>query len=276
MSVAALPPAQTFSTPSAGAPAVSSPPSASAPPSALAPRPSGATAPTADTYQAAPVQPAAVHTPAQARIAAQYKASALRDVADPATLEVLNKALKDNDPQAKPLTPAEAKGIINNTEVRVLSKEDYRAVKSALSESGLRDNPAAAASSGAREAMATEGPERLATARARERTGLRDTKPTQAEIDQARADLQRIDPGAFKKPPQDAVYVNEAKAGVPVSDPTKTKVADHEFVHTVLTARAPGMDPEAQHRVIGKLGWNQAVPGENFNWATPPGQGLPK
>ena len=81
--------------------------------------------------------------------------------------------------------------------------------------------------------------------------------------------------GAFESPPKDAVYVNQAKAGVAVSDPTKTKVASHEFTHIVLNKREATQGEHTQHEILGRLGWNH-TPGENHNWATPPGEGLPK
>lgn len=249
------------------------PPPPPPPPPAPKPAPTRAESAPADGYTAAKVAPTPLHTPEQTRIAAQYKDAALKDVADPRTLKVLNDELKAKDPNAKPITPEEAKAIIKNTDVRVLSADDYKAVKQALG--GLTSNPAAACDKSLREKLATEGVEKLALARARERTGLRDTQPTQADLDQARADLRRIDPGAFQTPVKDAVYVNESRANKPVSDPTKTKVADHEFVHIVLNHRGATAGEGPQHRIIGKLGWNQAEPGENSNWGTPPGQGLP-
>ncbi len=228
---------------------------------------------TGDVYEAGKPAPVAAQTPEQARIATQYKASALRDVADPKTLRVLNEELKARDPSAAPITAEEAKKAINATDVKVLSADDYKAVKQALG--GQWTNPAAAADSSIRTTLnSDEAAVKLATARARERTHLSATQPTQAEIDQAKVDLRRIDPGAFETPPKDAVYVNQAKAGVPVSDPTQTKVADHEFTHIVLNKR-PGTAGEAtQHEITAKLGWNHA-PGENANWNTPPGKGLP-
>jgi hypothetical protein len=219
---------------------------------------------------------APAETPAQKQIAADYKASAQKDVADPRTLKVINDELQKADPNAKPITQAEAKKKIADTDVRVLSGDDYKAVKSALK--GSWTNPASAGNSDTRGQLADpEAAKRLATARARERTQLSNTQPTDAEVQQAAADLQRIDPGAFKKPPKDVIYVNEDQARKPISDPTKTKVADHEFTHILLQSRGMSGDDAGQHKIIGKLGWNQSLDqGDNSNWGTPPGQGLPQ
>lgn len=249
----------------------------------------------ADQFQAAISNPAVLNqlgVPAPAalppldspqKVKQAYAQSAQRDLTDPKTLKQLNDELKARDPTAKPVTAAEVNELIAKTEVKPLSARDYATLKAAAG-NGSRDNPATSIDGDERARLATEGPVNLA--RSRLRSEGSSAEPTQAQVDAAKKDLERIDPGIFQKPPKDVVYVNEKHLGGH-ADPRQTKVASHELLHHLLDKRGVphrdenGKDP--QHAIIGRFGWNQQpgtsgdlIPGETANWATPPGQGLPR
>jgi len=230
----------------------------------------------------APVAPPPLTTEAQVR--SEYKKDASRDLTDAATLKQLNDELKAQDPNAKPLTAAEAKSIIDNADVRSLTPRQYADLKAAAGPGASSTNPATAVDADNRAKLKDVGPENLARARLRSQGSSAD--PTPEQLAQAEKDLRAIDPGIFATPPKDVVYVNQ-KHVEHQGDPRQTKVASHEFLHLILDHRqvpgkqADGSDP--QHAIIGRLGWNQTfgtsgqvIPGETANWATPPGQGLPE
>lgn len=200
------------------------------------------------------------------KVKTAYAQSASRDLTDKKTLEKLNQELGDKGP----VTAAEVNQVIQNTDVKALSEKDYATLKMATAVPGAsRSNPATAMDADSRAALAEKGPENLARAR----NGNRE--PSADQIADAKKELERIDPGMFKKGAKDVIYVNEKHVGGH-GDPRQTKVADHEYLHLLLGKKGVTGE-EAQHELIGKFGWNQkpGPGGENRNWATPPGKGLP-
>jgi len=195
-----------------------------------------------------------------------YAQGASRDLTSPKTLEKLNKELGDKGP----VTRADVEKVIQNTDVKMLSADDYRTLKMATGVEGASfSNPATAIDADSRAAIGEKGPYNLAKIR------NRGQEPSAEQIAAAKQELEKIDPSLFKKGSRDVIYVNQKHVNG-VADPRLTKVAAHEYLHLVMHKK--GVEGEAvQHDIIGKFGWNQ-VPGPggaNRNWATPPGKGLP-
>ncbi|MFO0727761.1 MAG: hypothetical protein U1E65_28540 [Myxococcota bacterium] len=206
-----------------------------------------------------------------------YKQNGAAAVGAPGARAVLQDEVnRSGDKQ--PITPDEINRTARNMDVKVLSANDYATVKLAYP-GGQTTNSAGSAIGDLRGKLPTEGAERLA----RMRDHIPEGSPVpQASLDQAKADLKRIDPGAFETPPKDVVYVNSTMMQGTRGNPNTTKVAAHELTHLVLShhgvpSKAQGHDP--QHEVLGRLGWNQVaesgIPGETSNWGTGPGQGIP-
>jgi hypothetical protein len=236
-----------------------------------------------DTYVAPPPRPLGpAATPTQ--IAQAYKASAARDLVKPGVLNEINGTVQKYGTDKAPVTARDIQQTVANADVKVMSEADYVTLKTALN--GQRTNPATALTSSERAKIPELGVDNLARARLTAKGETRD--PNAGELAQAKSDLMRVDPGAFQKPPKDAVYVNQRLAGQGAGDPNLTKVADHEFVHLVLDKKGvphnDGQNHDPHHYTTGVLGWN-AVPGtsgfpslpgggETRNWRTPPGQGV--
>ncbi len=207
-----------------------------------------------------------LETPAQ--VSAAYASGARKDLTDAGTLKQLNKEVSPET-----ITQADVEKQIANTEVKLLSKDDYKALKQATGVQGADlDNPATAIDANSRRLIREQGPENLAKAR-------NGGKPPSADqIAQARKDLEKIDPSLFKgdgSKMKDGIYVNQRLVNG-VADPRLSKVAGHEYLHLILEKK--GVHGEAaQHGVTGRLGWNQkAGPGgQNDHWGDPPGKGLP-
>lgn len=218
----------------------------------------------------------------QAEVTKEYKAGGKTDLTSAGSLKALNdEVAKHGD--GKPVTKAEVEDIIAKSDIKLLSQKDYETLKTATG--GSRDNPATAVPSGSREKLATDGAYRLAKRWKLEKQQS-DAEPTKEEVEAARKELERIDPGAFAKPPKDAVYVNAkyAKQGYQ-GDPRVTKVATHELTHLVLFRHGVPAESEGHdvhHEFTGSVGWNakhgttgKIIPGETDNWSTKPGDGLP-
>jgi hypothetical protein len=206
-----------------------------------------------------------------------YRTNGPAAVGAPGSLAVINDGVtKFGDGQ--PVTQGEVNRIMANTDVKVLNQSDYATLKRAAG--GQQGNAACEMTSDSRALLATDGPANLARSRLGLPAGA--TPPADA-VAQAKADLMRIDPGAFKTPPKDAIYINQATDSGLRGNPNTTKIAAHELTHLVLDHHGvPDKDAngtDIQHQIIGQLGWNEAattgVPGETSNFWTPPGQGIP-
>jgi hypothetical protein len=211
------------------------------------------------------------------QLKADYKSQATDALQSDAAKKAMNAAIKEHG-DGKPLTDQEIKKIVDNTDVKEVSPQQYNDLVKAAG-GKFEGNPACGLSKKQREAIASpEGIKRLAASRHKG-----PGEPTQEELEKAAADLKKYDPGAFEKSPKDVVYVNEkfAKKGTN-GDPNKTKVAAHEFMHVVLFAHGVPMSDDngdIHHKVTGSLGWNASaskppIPFETGNWNTGKGKGL--